>query len=53
LGINIESKDTPIKTKGLVDYGVDPQEIAQVVMNQYRLDMHRVDEIKAGIRSLE
>ena len=34
LGINITSHGTPIKTKGLEDYGLDPLDIAQVVMNQ-------------------
>jgi hypothetical protein len=53
LGVNISDKDTPVKTKGLENYGIDPAEIAQAVMNQYRLDMKRVEEIKAGIRSLE
>lgn len=44
LGINIKAKDAPVKAKGLSDYGIDPDDIAQVVMNQYRLDMRRIQE---------
>jgi len=44
LAVNISSRNTPVKTKGLEDYGLDAVEIAQVVMNQYRLDIRRVSE---------
>ncbi|KPL00057.1 MAG: hypothetical protein AMJ90_08915 [candidate division Zixibacteria bacterium SM23_73_2] len=44
LGINITAKNAPVKAKGLSDYGIDPDDIAQVVMNQYRLDMRRIQE---------
>lgn len=53
LGVNISSKNTPVKTKGLEDYGLDPLDLAQVVMNQYRLDMRRVEERLAKTRSIE
>jgi len=53
LGINISSKNTPVKTKGLEDYGLDPLDLAQAVMNQYRLDMRRVEERLVKTRSIE
>ncbi len=53
LAINISSRNTPVKTKGLEDYGLDPVEIAQVVMNQYRLDIRRVSERLVKTRSME
>lgn len=53
LGVNISSKNTPVKTKGLEDYGLDPLDLAQVVMNQYRLDMRRVEERLVKTRSIE
>lgn len=53
LAINISSHNTPVKTKGLEDYGLDPVEIAQVVMNQYRLDIRRVSERLVKTRSIE
>ncbi|HEX9913013.1 MAG TPA: DUF366 family protein [candidate division Zixibacteria bacterium] len=53
LAINISSHNTPVKTKGLEDYTLDPVEIAQVVMNQYRLDIRRVSERLVKTRSIE
>jgi len=44
LGVNITAKNAPVKTKGLTDFGIDPDDIAQVVINQYRLDMRRTQE---------
>ncbi len=52
LGINISSKNVPVKAKGLSDYGIDPDDIAEVVMNQYRLDMRRIKEKLARTRSI-
>ena len=53
LGINISSKNTPVKTKGLEDYGIDPEEIASAVMNQYRLDIRRTSEKLVKTRAIE
>lgn len=53
LGVNISSHNTPVKTKGLENYGMDPLDIAQVVMNQYRLDIRRVSERLVKTRSIE
>ncbi len=53
LGINISSRNTPVKTKGLEDYGLDPLDLAQVVMNQYVLDMRRVSESLTKTRNME
>jgi hypothetical protein len=53
LAINISSRNTPVKTKGLEDYGIDPLDIAQVVMNQYRLDIRRVSERLVKTRNIE
>lgn len=52
VGINISSKNVPVKAKGLSDYGIDPDDIAEVVMNQYRLDMRRIKERMARTRSI-
>jgi len=52
VGINISSKDVPVKAKGLSDYGIDPDDIAEVVMNQYRLDMRRIQERITRTRSI-
>ncbi|MCK4224934.1 MAG: DUF366 family protein [candidate division Zixibacteria bacterium] len=53
LGINISSKNTPVKTKGLDDYGIDPHDISQAVMDQYRLDMRLIAQKLCKTRSIE
>ena len=52
IGVNISSKNTPVKTKGLQDYKLDPQEIAQAVMNQYGVDILKITEKIATTKSL-
>ena len=34
-GINVISRNTPVRTKGLNDYGVDPEVCAQDIMRRY------------------
>jgi hypothetical protein len=53
IGINISSKNVPVKAKGLEDYAIDPFDVAQVVMNQYILDMRRISERIAKSRYIE
>ncbi len=53
LGINISSKDTPVKAKGLDDYGIDPNDISQAVMDQYRLDMRLIAQRLCRTRSIQ
>lgn len=53
LGVNISSRNTPVKTRGLEDYGIDPHEIAQAIMNQYCLDMRLISQKLCKTRSIE
>ena len=53
LGINVSSKDTPVKTKGLEDYKIDPNDISQAVMDQYRLDMRLISQKLCKTRSIQ
>jgi hypothetical protein len=53
LGINIVSQNTPVKTRGLEDYGIDPHEIAHAVMHQYCLDMRLISQKLCKTRSIE
>lgn len=34
-GVNISSENTPVKTKGLKDYGIDAHDFAEMVMTKY------------------
>jgi hypothetical protein len=53
LGINVSSKNTPAKSKGLDDYGIDPHDISQAVMDQYRLDMRLIAQKLCKTRSIQ
>jgi hypothetical protein len=53
LGINVSSQNIPVKAKGLEDYGIDPHDISQAVMDQYRLDMRLIAEKLWRIRSIQ
>jgi len=53
LGINISSKNTPVKARGLEDYGIDPFDISQAVMDQYRLDMRLISQKLCKTKSIE
>jgi len=53
LGINILSQGTPVKTRGLKDYGIDPQELAEVVMTQYLAEMKIMNLARCKVRGVE
>lgn len=53
LGVNISSQNTPVKARGLTDYGIDTNDISQAVMDQYRMDMRLISEKLWKIRSIE
>ncbi len=49
LGINIESGEA----KGLKDYHVSPRELGEVIMDQYRLEVFRIDQKLSTTKSVE
>ena len=49
-GINISSVNTPVKTKGLEDYGVDPFEFANIVMEKYARDTEGIYNARCKVR---
>ena len=49
-GINISSAHTPVITKGLEDYGIDPNQFARTVMEQYSRDHDTVDRVRSKVR---
>lgn len=50
-GINISSKNTPVPTKGLKDYGLNPQAIATGVMNRYKAEIESIRQARCKVRS--
>lgn len=49
-GINISSAHTPIKTRGLDDYGIDPKTFALEVMERYVREQDEVQRTRYKVR---
>lgn len=51
-GINISSKNTPLPTKGLADYGINPHALATGVMNRYRAEIDGIMKARVKVRAV-
>ncbi|EKD50969.1 MAG: hypothetical protein ACD_62C00384G0005 [uncultured bacterium] len=51
-GINISSNNTPVLTKGLDDYHINPQALATGVMNRYRAEIESMRKARAKVRGV-
>jgi len=49
-GINISSTNTPVKTKGLKDYDIDPREFALDVMERYVREQDEIHRARCKVR---
>jgi len=49
-GINIVSENTPVKTKGLKDYGIDPTQFANLVMDRYVREQKGIKSAQHKVR---
>ncbi len=49
-GINISSKNTPVQTKGLEDYNINPQALATGVINRYRAEIEDMKKARTKVR---
>lgn len=49
-GINISSAHTPVKTRGLSDYGIEPRAFALCVMEQYVQEHNDIDKARSKVR---
>lgn len=52
LGINIVSANTPVKTKGLADYRIDPQPFAEQIMLAYSNEVGRIWHARTKVRAV-
>lgn len=50
--INIESKGTPVPTKGLSDYGMDPKTIGDAIMTRYTSELESMREARRKVRAV-
>ena len=50
--INIESKNTPVPTKGLDDLGLNPQAMARSVMNRYVAELESIQWARSKVKAV-
>ncbi len=50
IGVNISSKNTPVKTKGLEDYELDAKTFAEEVMKRYSAEVEGIKEARAKVK---
>ena len=51
-GINISSKNTPVKTRGLSDYGIDPQGFAKSMMETFKHEVETVETARSKVKAV-
>jgi len=51
-GINIKTKGTPLPTKGLADYNIEPQGFADIIMRKYTEEIKSVLAAKCKVRAV-
>lgn len=51
-GVNVSSANTPLPTKGLADYGLNPHAIARGVMNRYKEEVASLAKARAKVRGV-
>ncbi|MDO8518723.1 MAG: DUF366 family protein [Deltaproteobacteria bacterium] len=51
-GINILSRNTPVPTKGLEDFGLNPAAVARSVMNRYAEEVKGIRWARAKVRGV-
>jgi len=49
-GINISSSNTPVKTKGLVDYHIEPSDFANRVLREYTAEYDNIDKARCKVK---
>jgi hypothetical protein len=51
-GVNVSSRNTPVKTRGLSDYGVEPRALALALMERYAQECADVLMDRAKVRAV-
>lgn len=51
-GINISSKNTPVKTKGLEDYGIEPFSFARALLESFRDELKTIGQARSKVRAV-
>ncbi|MCX5749066.1 MAG: DUF366 family protein [Candidatus Saganbacteria bacterium] len=51
-GVNISSKDTPVKTASLSEYGIDPKKLGERVIKKYIDEMRSIMASRAKVKGV-
>ncbi|MBI3540603.1 MAG: DUF366 family protein, partial [Deltaproteobacteria bacterium] len=51
-GINISSQGTPVKTKGLADYEIDPNSFASALLESFKNEYQTFKEARSKVRAV-
>ena len=51
-GINISSKNTPVLTKGLEDYQIDPKNFAETILRAYAAELSSISKAVCKVRGV-
>ena len=51
-GVNISSKNTPVKTKGLLDYGIDEEVFAESILDSFSKEILGVRSARCKVRGV-
>jgi hypothetical protein len=51
-GINIISEGTPVKTKGLADYKIEPADFARAILESFRDEIQTVSQARSKVRAV-
>lgn len=52
-GLNISSQNTPVPTKGLNDYDIDPKSLALKIMNQFAQELASIHHATTKVRAVD
>ncbi|MDI6703265.1 MAG: DUF366 family protein [bacterium] len=52
-GINVVSTGTPVKTRGLLDYGIDPRPFSEHVMRRYCKEIEEIRIARCKVRGVK
>jgi hypothetical protein len=52
-GINISSRNTPVPTRGLEDYGIPPREFAEAVLDAWKQECEALRRARCKVRGCE
>jgi hypothetical protein len=50
IGVNISSRNTPVKARGLADWGLDAKTFAEEVMRRYNAEVEGMKEARTKVR---